>query len=319
MSTLERRPMDQRPRGMREILDASFRFVLRHWRPLVIAVLFAVVPLQVLTVLVTSASLPEGAGDNAQIAESVRSGGDVGVFSAGVITVVLLNALTVLLGTAACFKAVADAYLGRRPTWRGSLRFALERLVPVLGLSILYVLGVVLGLLALVLPGIWLAVAWAISYPALLVEEQGVPGALKRSFWLVRRRWWPTFGVVLAGLVLVAIISSIVQFALLVPSLFVDSLLAYFVLSAVAGVAGYAVSTPLQAAIITLTYFDLRIRKEGLDLEQLVERLDEDPPGAGRRRVGGSQSPPASRGTTPPHSPRTLMTSRLARWPSNSQ
>jgi hypothetical protein len=36
---------------------------------------------------------------------------------------------------------------------------------------------------------------------------------------------------------------------------------------------GLAISTPLQAALLTVLYFDLRVRKEGFDLELLAREM----------------------------------------------
>jgi len=57
---------------------------------------------------------------------------------------------------------------------------------------------------------------------------------------------------------------------------------------------GYAISTPLQAALVAVVFFDLRVRKEGLDLELLADRLGS--PGsstaAGGEGAGGGWAPP---------------------------
>jgi hypothetical protein len=50
-----------------------------------------------------------------------------------------------------------------------------------IGLSILSSLGVILGLMALVAPGIWLAVIWTVAIPAWAVEGLGASDALSRS------------------------------------------------------------------------------------------------------------------------------------------
>ena len=76
-------------------------------------------------------------------------------------------------------------------------------------LSILYFLGLIPAFIALIIPGIWLAVAWSVSYPALLSEGIGPVAALGRSFRLVRGRWWPTFGALLVMYLIVLVISGI--------------------------------------------------------------------------------------------------------------
>ena len=53
---------------------------------------------------------------------------------------------------------------------------------------------VVLATLALIVPGIWLFVSYSVAVPALLLERIGPVEALRRSFRLVRGRWWPTRG-----------------------------------------------------------------------------------------------------------------------------
>lgn len=224
---------------------------------------------------------------------------DFGVFMAGVLVASLLTGLMVVLTIAACFKAVADAFLGGTPDWRESVRFAFTRLGPLLWVSILYGFGVALGFFVFILPAVWLAIAWALSYPALLVEDARGTRALRRSFRLVRGRWWPTLGVLLVGAILITVIATIVQFVVSLPVVFVDSVLAGAVLSTVATILGYAISTPLQAALVVMVFFDLRVRKEGLDLELLADRLGSPgaagvPAGAG---TGGGWAPPQAPAT----------------------
>jgi hypothetical protein len=239
-----------------------------------------VVPVQILATIVLFSAFPDNfTGEDALLGPETSE--DAGVLSAGQFVSGVLTGLMVLLTIAACFKAVADAYLGTQPDWRASVRFAVARLAPLLWISLLYVLGVVLGFFALLIPGIFLAVAWSLAYPAALVEGVRGAGALKRSFQLVRGRWWPVFAVQIVGAILVTVIAGIVQFVFLAPVFFVDSLLAIAVLTGLASIVGYAISTPLQAAIVAIVFFDQRVRKEGLDLELLAQSL-------------GTEAPPAS-------------------------
>jgi hypothetical protein len=297
MSTEGAQPVALRPRGVGEILDAAFRLCFTHWRPLLTATLVVVVPVQILATIVLFSAFPDNfTGEDALLGPEI--GEDAGVLIAGQLVSSVLTALMVLLTIAACFKAVADAYLGTAPDWRASVRFATKRLAPLLVISILYLVGVMLGTLALIIPGIFLAIAWSLAYPAALVEDARGFGALKRSFQLVRGRWWPVFGALLVGVILVAVISGILEFVFLAPAFFTDSLLAIAVLSGLSSIVGYAISTPLQAAIIAIVFFDQRVRKEGLDLELLARSLGTEAPSAAASADADSgQSPPAQ---TPP-------------------
>nr|MDQ3612454.1 hypothetical protein [Actinomycetota bacterium] len=298
MSTQGAQPVQLRPRGVGEILDAAFRLFFTHWRPLLTATLVVVVPVQILSTLVLFSAFPEGLTTDEEVL-GTQAAEQVSVFGAGVAVAGVLTILMVLLTIAACFKAVADAYLGTEPDWRASVRFALRRLGPLLWISVLYFLGVLLGTFALIIPGIFLAVAWSLSFPAALVEGARGAGALKRSFQLVRGRWWPVFGALLVGVILVAIIANVVELIVLAPVFFTESLLAIAILSTLSSIVGYAISTPLQAAIVAIVFFDQRVRKEGLDLELLAQRLDNEAP------VGpaGDGSPPPGAQAPPGYAP----------------
>ncbi|HEV2769996.1 MAG TPA: hypothetical protein VGV40_07425 [Solirubrobacteraceae bacterium] len=334
MSTQAAQPPDLRPRGVGEILDAAFRLWLGHWKTLVLATACVVVPMQILATVVLYSAFPGQfvGGEDLFTPQTDPTAllDNLGVVIAGWLVAGLLTGIMVVLTVAACFKAAADAFLGSEPQWRASVRFALSRLGSLLWISFLYVLGLGLpfalvfllaftgnpallavGLLVvflLALPlAIWLAVAWTLSYPALLVEDARGTRALRRSFRLVRGRWWPTFGVLLVGALLVGIIAGIVQALFLAPTFFTESVLAIAVLTMLSSIVGYAISTPLQAVLVAVVFFDLRVRKEGLDLELLADRLGSAgavpvPAGAGPSGGGWAapQVPPGEDGQQAP-------------------
>ncbi len=262
---------DLRPLGIGEILDAGIKLFMRHWRTLVLSVIGLILPVQILSALIIASIAPEQFD-----LTSSRTGveeGEEAAFWIGQALIAILTFVTVLLATAVCFKAVADAYLGVEPDWRRSLRFALGRLGGLVGVSFLAGLILVLGFAALIVPGIWLAVAYSVAVPALLLERLGPGKALSRSFRLVRGRWWPTAGALLVGYLLIGIIGALVEGAItIVPTLVAeDNTLVAALGAVVGGTVGSALTTPYSAAVVTLIYFDLRVRKEGLDLQLIAE------------------------------------------------
>ena len=66
--------------------------------------------------------------------------------------------------TAASVKAVSDTYLGHPPAIGTSLRYALRRLLAVLGCEMLRVLGLIVAFIALIVPGIWLYGRWSVAH-----------------------------------------------------------------------------------------------------------------------------------------------------------
>jgi hypothetical protein len=262
---------DLRPLGIGEILDAGIKLFLRHWRPLVLSVVGLILPVQILSALVTASVAPEQF--DFTTTESGVSEEEEAEFLVGQGIIVLLSFVSVLLATAVCFKAVADAYLGVEPDWRRSLRFAVRRLFGLVGVGLLFGLVVLLGTFAVILPGIWLAVAFSVAVPALLLERLGPWAAMRRSFRLVRGRWWATFGALLVGYLLIGILGALISgIVMVVPSLIADgNTLAGAIGAVVGGTLGSVLTTPYSAAVITLVYFDLRVRKEGLDLQLIAE------------------------------------------------
>ncbi len=295
-----------RPLGIGEILDVGIKITTRHYWTLARAVLVVVVPVQLLAAIV-DLSVADGAlsGAGSDPFETNQFGtteldADVWTLVAAVLVAAILGLLAQTIATGACFKAVADAYLGHTPSWRRSTAEVLRRLHSIVWISVLtYLLGG-LALLACILPGIWLFIAWTVAIPAFLTE--GVKGrrALGRSFRLVRGFWWRTFAIVVLGTILASIISAVISGVLVAAALTSDSTLATVVANFVSSVAAGAITTPFIAAVTIVLYFDLRVRKEGFDLSLLAARLGEGrEPGAGAPLPAMFPPPPVVPAPTP--------------------
>ena len=93
------------------------------------------------------------------------------------------------------------------------LRTALVKFLPMLGLALLLGLGVFVGGLLLIVPGVILGLAWSVALPALVLEDRGVFDAFGRSADLTRNRRWSIFLLfVLVGIVVM--VAELVLFAL---------------------------------------------------------------------------------------------------------
>ena len=114
--------------------------------------------------------------------------------------------------------------------------------------------------------------------------------ALGRSYRLIQGRWWATFALLIVCYLLVSVISGIVQFPLLIVAELVagESALANGLAQGVGTTIGFAITYPYLTAILTILYFDQRVRKEGFDL-QLMAR-------GPRRRARPERADPAGGG-----------------------
>jgi hypothetical protein len=269
-----------RPLDLGGTLDTALKICTRHARTLVLAVLVVVVPLEILSLVIA-----ESTTSVYDVASGVGLSGDThvvysdkGVYTAGQVAIAILAVLTSLLSTVACFKAVADAYLGRVPTPESSLRFAARRFPSALWMTIVMIILLIPAFLALILPGIWLAVAFSMGLPALLTEDERGFGALSRSFNLVKDHWWRVFLTLLVAFILVTVVQGILTAVLiaLATSAFDSGSFTAHALAAVARIIGLAITTPVLSAVTAILYFDLRVRKEGFDLDLLADRLGDE-------------------------------------------
>jgi len=99
---------------------------------------------------------------------------------------------------------VADVREGRTDFSAGELLSSGWHVVlPLIGFAILFGLGVGIGLLLLIVPGLFLLTIWSVGVPAIVVERAGVIEAFGRSHELVRGHGWTVFGaIVVAFLIL---------------------------------------------------------------------------------------------------------------------
>jgi len=290
-----------RPLGVAEIVDVALKVYLRHALALFGLVAIVVVPVQLVQLLFTLSITPatEAAGSEAAFTGTVSDGGAAtlaGLIFGGLL-VGLLTFVATTLATGACFKAVTDAYLGDQPDTSESLRFARGRLGSLMLVSFLGALLTFLGFLLFVLPGIYLWIAFSVAAPVLLFEGVKGTGAFGRSRRLVQGRWWPVFGTLLLGFILAAVVGGIIT-AILTGVLalgggsgdFVEALV-----GAVAGSVAAIITTPFQAALIAILFFDLKVRKEGFDVTLLAEGMGTSAPRGGpeeRRGIGSPASAP---------------------------
>ncbi|MCI2237885.1 glycerophosphoryl diester phosphodiesterase membrane domain-containing protein [Paenibacillus sp. TRM 82003] len=261
----------------------------------------------VATVLVTrdlvraSTAVETGTGDASVVLDAVQT--SVPLFAVStllqVVAVQVLNGMLIL--------SVSRAVLGRTISlaelWRSSRR----RLGGLVLVSVLVTLASVAGAVALapgvavlalvdgtagaatgavlLLAGLlgwaavaaWLWVKWSMATPALLLEGLSARRAMGRSWRLTRGAFWRTLGILL----LTAVVVGAVVTAVSVPFSLVGGFLGAFVdggastrslwlsqgVGTLGSIVGSVVAYPFLASVTALVYVDLRMRREGLDVE----------------------------------------------------
>ena len=172
----------------------------------------------------------------------------------------LITTVVSLVGTfwlqGALVFAVEDVRDGRIDSSVGQI---FERVQPYLGTlilaGILAGLGIAVGLVLLIVPGLILLTWWCLIVPVIVLEGKRVGESFGRSRELVRGHGWTVFGVVVITAILTAIASGIIQGIFS----FLGSFLRYWIGGAIAS----AVVGPFFAIALTVMFFTLRGLREG--------------------------------------------------------
>jgi hypothetical protein len=139
-------------------------------------------------------------------------------------------------------------------------------------------LGVILGMLAMMLACFIFALRYAVAVPALVLENIPARAAIRRSISLTRGS--------LARAAVLAVFATIIAYAalfLLQGPFAIGMVMAgpgtptatwFSLMGAVAGTIGNAITGPIMIVALAVFYYDVRIRKEGLDLQLMVANLD---------------------------------------------
>jgi lipid-A-disaccharide synthase-like uncharacterized protein len=127
--------------------------------------------------------------------------------AAGFVLAVLFWALSILY-QGMVVKLVQDVQDGRRDHSVGDLIRSVEPVFwPLVAVSILTGIGVGIGFILLIIPGLILIVIWSVVAPVIVLERPGVFEAFGRSRDLVRGNGWNVFAVILLVFVAVAVVS----------------------------------------------------------------------------------------------------------------
>lgn len=182
----------------------------------------------------------------------------------------LLNVVDVLLAYllagALAYGAVQDLR-GRHATISDCIGRGLGQLLPVLGVAILAFLIIALGTVLLVIPGIIAALMLFVAIPAAVVERPGVIASLHRSAELTRGNRWRVLGVLVVSLLIVVAVGAVGGGLSVLLSGGGD-------IPFSANWLQNAFFTAYWALLASVTYYHLRVAKEGLEADQLAAVFD---------------------------------------------
>jgi hypothetical protein len=251
-------PPTLRPLTAGEILDTSFSLYRRHFPALAtVALVCTGLP------LILRLFLEAGGGMLSNLTLAFLYG---------------LSLVLNLIATGATVFIVSESYLGRPISAREALNRATPYIGRILVCSLLMAFVIGVGFVFLFIPGIVLAVGLALAIPTVVLEPRSPSAALSRSWELTRGSRWRIFGLGLTLLVLlyIPVVAVTGLVAVILPQAagerFGPASLSTISAIAIGGVVQMFIY-PLFYCVLTVTYYDLRVRKEGFDLELLASAL----------------------------------------------
>ena len=270
-------PLRLRPLEIGDVLDETFRLYRRNFLLLAGTSVAFSIPLAAFAGYGYSALFGELFNQAASGNPADFSTFGPAIASLGVGVAINFLVQPLLFGVV-CF-AVCQSALGRPVTLWGALRGGFRKYLPVFAfLFLIFLMGIAFCIFPL---WIWILVGWVGVLPVMFVENTGLIAAMGRSWQLVQGRWWRTFFILLLVFVLNYVVSLALQAFLylgqLLLSIFISPFLSLAIYEAgVIVVSGLTI--PILQIATVLIYFDLRVRKEGLDLFQLAQRVVALPP-----------------------------------------
>jgi len=181
----------------------------------------------------------------AVIAALLALAGNIGIFLGSLVEIVAAFLLQATL-----VKAVQDERDGRADlSLSETVSAATPYVLPVAGAAILAGIAIAIGLLLLIVPGLFLITIWAVIVPVIVLERSGVFASFGRSRQLVRGHGWHVFGtLVLAWVILLAVNIVLGLIFLALP---------HALRTGLAQIISGTLVAPFVALIVTLVYYRL--------------------------------------------------------------
>lgn len=183
------------------------------------------------------------------------------------IIISIISGLMMIIGIAVFFALLASA----ASTANTDHEFLQDLSIMLVGLFILMVISALVGS--------YLSIKFSVASPAMVLENLGVFAAIGRSWSLTRGNFWRLFGINILTAVITSMVAGIfVGIADALGAIFIvvgssspedviASLNTTYILVMVMSTIAQLLILPFTSSVNALLYIDLRMRKEGLDVE----------------------------------------------------
>lgn len=179
----------------------------------------------------------------------------------------IISGLMMIIGIAVFFVLLASA----ASTAKTDREFLQDLGVSLVGLLILMVISALVSS--------YLSIKFSVASPAMVLENLGVFAAIGRSWSLTRGNFWRLFGINILTAIITSMVAGIfggiagalgaifVVVGSSSPEDVIASLNTTYILTMVTSTIAQLLILPFTSSVNALLYIDLRMRKEGLDVE----------------------------------------------------
>ena len=253
-----------RPRTASELVDAAVRILRQHYGSFVVVSAIAAIP-GMLANLLLLASTGWGSDLQALAAQDPFSGQRIMIMLVGFVTYAIAEGVYV--------RMTADAYQGGSTSPMDALGHVASRLpAAAIGQLVRFALAAIAGVF-LVLPGLFVLVRTAAAAQGSVLEGEGALGGIGRSWTLTKGSFWRVLGGIGLAWLLLFVVMFGVQMVVGILAAVAGGQKAVLAVSVVLGSLGSVFVYPIIPIVTTLMYYDLRVRREGLDLELMADDL----------------------------------------------
>jgi hypothetical protein len=162
----------------------------------------------------------------------------------------IIEFIAAFLLQAALVKAVQDVRDGRADLSFGeTVSAATPYIWPVAGASILAGIAITIGLILLIVPGLFLITIWAVIVPVIVIERSGALASFGRSHQLVRGHGWHVFGTLVLVFLILIVVDILLGLAF--------SALPVLWRTGLSTVVSGTLIAPFLALVVTLIYYRL--------------------------------------------------------------
>jgi hypothetical protein len=187
-------------------------------------------------------------------------------FAPQMLVAALIYVVLAVVLQAAILRGAITSLGGKSASLAECLSTGLRTFFPIVGVTILSVLGVALGFILLIVPGIMLLLRWSVAIPVRVMEGPGVLKAMGRSAELTRGHRWAILGVLVAFALISIGLSIVLGLVTAAAGMAGSAQIVVVVMTAITGMISLVLTSAASASI----YFELRSIKDGVGAEQLA-------------------------------------------------